>query len=74
MKPDQLPVPAAKFEKEFGLSWNKALADGVVFNALDACNVLGVDAAGLDKLWAKAKKVHETYFDIEFVDENNRVI
>lgn len=59
-KPDKLPVPADKFEKEFGLSWTKALEDGVVFNALDACKVLGVDASGLDKLWGPAKKVQQT--------------
>jgi len=28
-----------------------------VYNALDACTYLGVDADGLDKLWADAKKV-----------------
>lgn len=57
LKPADMPVPAAKFEEAFGLSWQKALADGVVFNALDACKVLGVDAQGLDALWAKCKKV-----------------
>ena len=50
-------MPADKFEKAFGLPWTKALADGTVFNALDACTQLGVDAAGLDALWAGAKKV-----------------
>ena len=35
----------------------QALQEGSVYNALDACNVLGVDAMGLDKLWATAKKV-----------------
>lgn len=57
LKPKDMPVPAAKFEEAFGLPWNKALADGSVYNALDACKVLGVDAKGLDALWAKAKKV-----------------
>ena len=56
LKPSAMPVPADKFEKAFGLPWSKALADGVVYNALDACKVLGVDAAGLDALWATAKK------------------
>jgi len=32
------------------------LAQGKVFNALDACKELGIDAAGLDAAWAKAKK------------------
>ena len=31
-----MPVPAAKFEEAFGLSWKDALAAGSVFNALDA--------------------------------------
>jgi hypothetical protein len=31
-----MPVPAAKFEEAFGLSWKDALAAGSVYNALDA--------------------------------------
>ena len=50
-------MPADKFEKEFGLNWQKALDAGVVFNALDACKYLGIDANGLDAAWAVAKKV-----------------
>lgn len=57
LKPDQIPVPAEKFETNFGLSWNEALAQGRVFNALDAAKELGVDATGLDRLWAGSKKV-----------------
>ena len=57
LKPKDLPVPANKFEEFFGISWKKALDDGLVYNALDACKYLEVDATGLDKLWAKAKKV-----------------
>lgn len=57
VKPDALPVPADKFESNFGLSWAAAMADDRVFNALDACKVLGVDAEGLDKLWNPCKKV-----------------
>jgi hypothetical protein len=56
LKPQDMPVPADKFEAAFGLPWKKALSEGLVFNALDACTALGVDAAGLDALWAKAKK------------------
>ena len=56
LKPKDMPVPADKFEAAFGLPWKQALADGLVFNALDACDALGVDAAGLDALWASAKK------------------
>ena len=50
-------VPAALFEKEFGLSWQKALNDGIVYNALDACKYLGCDSEQLDAVWAKSKKV-----------------
>jgi hypothetical protein len=28
-----------------------------VFNAMDACKHLGLDAEGLDKVWGPAKKV-----------------
>lgn len=51
-----MPVPPEKFESAFGVPWAKALAQGNVYNALDACKVLGVEADGLDALWAKAKK------------------
>jgi nucleoside diphosphate kinase len=57
LKPEQIPVPSDKFHSTFGISWEEALNQGRVFNALDACKELNVDAAGLDKLWATAKKV-----------------
>lgn len=57
LAPAQIPVPADKFQDKFGLSWETALADGLVFNALDACKELGVDAEGLDKIWNGADKV-----------------
>jgi len=56
VKPQHLPVPKDRFQSAFGLSWEDALAQGKVFNALDACKELGIDAAGLDAAWAKAKK------------------
>jgi len=46
LKPDQIPVPKQLFEDSFGLSYESALADGLVFNAKDACTHLGVDAMG----------------------------
>jgi len=55
LKPDQLNVPEDKFKAQFGLSWKDALASGKVFNAMDGCKELGLDADGLDKEWAKAK-------------------
>ena len=57
LKPAAMPVPADKFEAGFGVKWSDVLKEGNVYNALDACTVLGVDAAGMDALWAKAKKV-----------------
>ena len=55
LKPEQLPVPEAKFEAKFGIPWKQALADGLVYNAIDACAKLGVDADGLDAKWQDAK-------------------
>jgi len=55
LKPSALPVPADKFQQEFGIAWEDALKDGVVFNAIDACKYLGIDAAGLEAIWRKAK-------------------
>jgi hypothetical protein len=57
LPPSQIPVPAEKFQDKFGLSYETALADGLVFNAMGACKFLGVDAEALDKLWEKADKV-----------------
>ena len=57
LQPQQLPVPAKKFQEAFGLPWEQALADGLVYNALDACKYWGITADELDNAWAKAKKV-----------------
>jgi hypothetical protein len=57
LKPKTLPVPAGKFKDSFGLEWEDALNQGIVFNAIDACKYLGVDGAGLDAIWSKAKLV-----------------
>lgn len=57
LKPNQLPVPADKFKSAFGLDWETALEQGLVYNALDACKVLNCDADELDKAWGPAKKV-----------------
>jgi len=55
LKPDQLNVPEDKFQAQFGLSWKDALASGKVFNAMDGCKELDIDADALDKEWAKCK-------------------
>jgi hypothetical protein len=54
-KPADLNPPEkgqAEFEKKFGLGWKKALADGVVYNAVDGCKRLGIGGAEMDKQWA----------------------
>ena len=56
LKPEQLNVPEDKFQKQFGLSWKDALAQGKVYNALDGANKLKLSAGELDALWAKTKK------------------
>jgi len=57
-KPAELNPPPAKqqeFEAKFDISWKKALADGVVFNAVDGCKRLGIDGVRMDAVWAEAK-------------------
>lgn len=58
-KPAELNPPAAKqeaFHKLFGISWKQALADGLVYNAVDGCKRLGVDGLTMNKQWATTKK------------------
>merc|ERR1712242_305763 len=55
LKPAELNVPADKFQEAFGISWQDALASGKVFNALDGCKELGIDADGMNTAWGKAK-------------------
>ena len=56
LKPDQLNVPADKFEKQFGLSWKDALAQGKCYNAIDAAEKLGLNSTELESLWRETKK------------------
>merc|ERR550514_988234 len=56
LKPSELPVPAGKFQEQFGVAWEEALAKGVVFNAMDACKELGCSADELNKAWGACKK------------------
>merc|ERR1711934_741244 len=56
LKPNELNIPEDKFEEKFGLSWADALAGGRVFNALDACADLGIDAVEMDRQWGIHKK------------------
>ena len=57
LKPAQMPIPKDKFKAEFGLDFDSALQEGIVYNAIDACKYLGLDASGLDAAWGPAKKV-----------------
>jgi len=58
-KPKELNPPEDKqeeFNKLFGFTWKKALDDGLVYNAMDACKKLGIDGNELNVEWAKTKK------------------
>ena len=49
-------MPADKFKAQFGLSWEDALRQGVVFNAMQACQKMGITADELGAKWAAAKE------------------
>lgn len=44
------------FEALFGLSWGDALSQGLVFNAAEACDKLGIDPLALGELSGKTKR------------------
>lgn len=52
-----IPVPADKFESEFGEKWETVLAEGRACNAMEACAKFETDSDGLNAAWKKAKKV-----------------
>uniref|UniRef100_A0A7S3PG99 Nucleoside-diphosphate kinase n=1 Tax=Aplanochytrium stocchinoi TaxID=215587 RepID=A0A7S3PG99_9STRA len=55
----ELNVPAkgkAGFKDMFGKNWDDMVKAGKVYNAKEACAKLGVDGAGLDKIWSQLKK------------------
>ena len=57
-KPVELNPPAeklAEFTAKFGTTWSEALAQGLVYNAVDGCDVLGVDGEKMNEAWALAK-------------------
>jgi len=54
-KPNELNVPNDKFKEQFGMDWKAALESGKVFNALDGCKELGVDAEGMATAWKAAQ-------------------
>jgi len=56
LKPNELNVPAEKFQAQFGLGWQEALDSGKVYNAMDGCAKLGITADEMDSQWAICKK------------------
>ncbi|EOD21469.1 hypothetical protein EMIHUDRAFT_241150 [Emiliania huxleyi CCMP1516] len=63
-KPVELHPPKhkqAEFTAKFGLTWPQALAQGVVYNAADAMDVLGVQEATLMTMWDAAKSNDECF-------------
>lgn len=57
LQPSELSVPEkgkAAFEATFGLAWDAALEQGLVFNAKDACTKLECDGAALEIKWRAA--------------------
>jgi len=56
LKPSQLNVPKDKFQSQFGISWDDAMAQGLVFNAMDACKELSCSPDELNAAWAASKK------------------
>jgi len=58
-KPSELIVQdkaKAAFQKAFGISWDDAVSQGLVYNATDACAKMGIDGMQLDKEWGKLKR------------------
>jgi len=54
LKPFELtvqPQAQADFERAFGLSWDAALQQGAVFNAIDAAAALGISEEELGRRW-----------------------
>ena len=57
-KPIELSPAETKlneFSTKFGISWQQALGQGLVYNAVDACDVLGVGGETMDAQWAVSK-------------------
>merc|ERR1719461_2246473 len=59
LTPDELAVPADKFETKFGVSWASVLADGLAYNAIDGAAKLGMNATELELAWRDAKKKYD---------------
>ena len=53
-KPNELYVPEDKFKEQFGLEWHDALGSGRVFNFMDGCKELDIDADEMNWQWTNA--------------------
>lgn len=59
LKPSELNVPEkgqGEFKKLFGEEWAKALEEGKVYNAADACEKLGITGDELEAKWGNLKR------------------
>ena len=55
LTPDQLAVPADKFEEFYGEGWAKVLEEGRASNAMDACTKLEITQEELEVAWRAAE-------------------
>ena len=55
LKPAELNVPKEKFKAQFDEEWDAAIADGKLFNAMDACTHLNIDVPTLNTAWQAAQ-------------------
>jgi len=55
-KPHELNVPADRFKQKFGIEWQDALNQGIVFNAIDGAAKLGLNAQQLEQKWREGKE------------------
>jgi len=61
-KPADLNPPAKgqdEFKEKWGLSWDEALKQGLVLNAVDGCDALKIDGEEMNTRWAASKKAKE---------------
>ena len=54
--PNELYVPEDKFKEQFGLEWHDALGSGKVFNFMDGCKELDINADEMNWQWASANE------------------
>lgn len=55
LEPKDLPVPRDQFQQFFGISYDDALNENIVYNALQAAQYLELNSIELEKVWRLAK-------------------